>query len=281
MFSTFLIRLFILFIIKICIEIFTHLKDTRKPNKDDSDDINNIVGFFGIALLLISLFYLLSLLIKKFIEKSKISMSRLNKNIKFNLKKNVKIEINFVYTVKNGRLQSFNLCYRIEKVEIAGKTVEEKEIPAEALAVLFQKNILERFLLRLQTKNTFYSVINLILKNEMIEQNYKHYLIPKLYGTATENVNNIRGVYSCKCIDETGKKIVYKLYDISIAPAENRADIFMNNLIPPANTTFKINGEEKGVQYNLELVFCGKKLSSTVQGTPELIEIIEIEFDET
>ena len=55
----------------------------------------------------------------------------------------------------------------------------------------------------------------------------------------------------------------------------------MNNFIPPANSTFKLSGEEKGIQYNLELVFCGKKLSSTVQGTPELIEIIDVEFNET
>lgn len=184
------------------------MNKARKHGEGDSRGNNDFFGLdlLIVALLIVTLFYLLSRLIKQNIDITIINMSRINKNIKFKIKKNSKIEISFRYKVKNSSQKSLNLCYSVANIETAttaaealeingqilesqGKALEMQgealEIKGEALAYLFQKSILERFLLRIQTKNTVYSTINLWVQNELTEQNYKHYLIPKRPGTAT------------------------------------------------------------------------------------------------
>lgn len=52
----------------------------------------------------------------------------------------------------------------------------------------------------------------------------------------------------------------------------------MNNIIPAENKTFRVTGEdeEQGLEYNLQLIYCGKKLSSNIKGAIQLIELIDM-----
>ena len=84
--------------------------------------------------------------------------------------------------MKKGGQRSLKVCYRVETLEMASVAVEEKEFNGNALAQVLQEKILERYVLRFQTQNTIYSEIQFSLENA---RTYKHYLSPKLHGTAT------------------------------------------------------------------------------------------------
>lgn len=261
----------------ICKEIYNSFIKNIKNNNSKKDSNNNwsFWGFSTAFLLYGFLLYLLTK-IKKLIKNNYKFMSRINKKVKLKIIEGAKIEIGFIYREKKQGQKIFNICYRIEKITVSSKNETEIEIGGNVMAKLFQKNILERFLLRFQTAKTFYSAISIRLQNEYEEiQTYKHFLTPYLYGKVEEISTNIQGTYSCKCICASGKSFSFKLYNISIPPAENTADIFINDLIPPEALTLKLMVEEDGIQYGFELTFAGKKLISNIDEVPSLVELIE------
>nr|AYC63940.1 hypothetical protein [Flabellia petiolata] len=117
-------------------------------------------------------------------------MTRRKEKIMFALMRGSKLEISFLYKQKGQK--ALNFCYSFKKVEVVEtKRVKKVEIgetqtiKGTDLALIFQINILERFLLPKQKITTVYNGIKLILKNENEEEVvYKHFLTPKLAGLA-------------------------------------------------------------------------------------------------
>nr|AYC64479.1 hypothetical protein [Pseudochlorodesmis sp. HV01306c] len=246
--------------------------------EEEEEPVNNIILKI-IILLLIILFFLVPLLSPKrnqkqiYTENVPISnfifMTRRQKKIMFNLMPGSKLEISFLYKQKGQK--ALNFCYSFKKAEIG----ETKNLKGEDLALIFQINILERFLLPKQKTTTVYNAIKLNLKNENEEEViYKHFLTPRLAGLAIPSEKSIEGTYSCRCEDVEKKIYYYKIEGFSIPLEQNRADILMNELIPEEGTSLNISGAIEGITYDFGLEYIGKTLKSKKK-IISLIETIE------
>ena len=223
-------------------------------------------------------------------------MTRYSKIESWKLQLGSKIEIGFSYFgrgLEGKKRFLFNICFEVVDFEVENLNKEKKIVTSKAvnqfekneiepliscfdLCSIFELNILKKYFIVNQTIETIYDSIRLRIQNKNDIQVYKNYLAPRLKGLIRSNqVEMFKGVYFCRCELADGKVLFFKLSNFCLSEQLNRADFFMNALIPAENGSIFFEEEIDNKKYKLKLKFFGKKLDSQPSQIKNLIEWFE------